>query len=481
MSGLFGVVSKKACVEDLFYGTDYLAHMGTEYGGMAVIGKGSEGNGRIIRRIRSIAQSQFKSKFHDDYPELQGNMGIGVISDKDEQPIFLNTKFGPLAICTAGLIQNYSELIQKLLKNGISFTETTDGHSNSTEIIGKLISQGKTIVDGIEKMFTLIKGSCTLLLLSRKGIYAARDRYGYVPLAIGKRKNDWAITNETNSFSNLGFKTKKHLLPGEIVLINENGMKSVARGQTRTNQICAFLWIYTGFPASDYEGISVEVVRERCGRFLAKRDNIKADMVSGIPDSGIAHALGYAMESGIPYRRPLIKYTPGYGRSYTPPSQEIRDRVAKMKLIPVKEIIKGNRIVICEDSIVRGTQLKKITGKKLWDSGAKEIHVRPACPPLMFPCRFCLSTRSINELAARRAIKAIEGRDIDDISQYLDWKTEKYERMIDWITKDLGVTSLRYQYMEDMVKAIGLPKEKLCLYCWTGKCVPKNNLAEDFS
>lgn len=479
MSGLFGIVSKKPCIEDLFYGTDYLTHMGTEFGGMAVIGDHTENNGRIIRRIRSIAESQFKSKFHDDYREMQGNMGIGVISDNDEQPIFLNTKFGPLAICTAGLIENHAELIQKLLKDGISFTETIDGHSNSTEVIGKLISQGKTIVDGIEKMFTLIKGSCTLLLLSREGIYAARDRYGYVPLSIGERNGDWAITNETNSFSNLEFEIKKYLLPGEIVLINEDGMKSVVKGQTKINQICAFLWIYTGFPASSYEGISVEVVRERCGRFLAKRDNIEADIASGVPDSGIAHAIGYAMQSKTPYRRPLIKYTPGYGRSYTPPSQEIRDKVAKMKLISIKDIIFGNRIVVCEDSIVRGTQLKNFTIKKLWDNGAKEIHVRPACPPLMYPCRFCLSTRSINELAARRAIKAIEGTDIEDVSKYIDSESEKYKQMVDWIAKDLGVTTLRYQRLSDMVEAIGLPKEKVCTYCWTGECTAKDNLTEE--
>lgn len=476
MSGVFGVVAKKQCVGDLFYGTDYLTHMGTEYGGMAVIGEHTENGGRILKKIRNISQSQFKSKFYDDYQELLGNMGVGVISDKDEQPVFLNTKFGPLALCTAGLIENHKDLINKLLKDGISFTETSDGHSNSTEIIGKLISQGKTIIDGIEEMFRLIKGSCTLLLLSRDGIYAARDRYGYVPLVVGERNGDWAVTSESNSFANLEFKIKKFLLPGEIVLINENGMKSVVSGQDKINQICTFLWIYTGFPASNYENISVEVVREKCGRFLAKRDNIEADVASGVPDSGVAHAIGYAMESKIPYRRPLVKYTPGYGRSYTPPTQEIRDRVAKMKLIAIEDIIRGNRIVVCEDSIVRGTQLKNFTVKKLWDSGAKEVHIRPACPPLMYPCKFCLSTRSTNELAARRAIRAIEGSDIKDVSQYLDCESEKYKQMVDWIAKDLGVTTLSYQRLEDMIEAVGLPEDKVCTYCWTGKYIPKDNL-----
>jgi amidophosphoribosyltransferase len=236
----------------------------------------------------------------------------------------------------------------------------------------------------------------------------------------------------------------------------------------KTNQICAFLWIYTGYPASSYEGISVELVRERCGRALAKKDDVKSDLVTGVPDSGVGHAIGYAMESGLPYRRPLVKYTPGYGRSYTPPSQEIRDLVATMKLIPIKEVICGNRIVLCEDSIVRGTQLKNYTVKKLWECGAKEVHVRPACPPLLFPCRFALSTRSIDELAARKAIRALEGKDLEDIQEYIDHRSKKYQKMVTWIEKELGVTSLRYQKIDDMVEAIGLSREKLCLYCWTG-------------
>jgi amidophosphoribosyltransferase len=313
------------------------------------------------------------------------------------------------------------------------------------------------------------------LLLNKDGIYAARDRFGYTPLIIGRRKDAWAITSETSAFPNNDFETIKYIEPGEIILINEEGMVQKKRPtQDNISQICAFLWIYTGFPASSYDGINVEIVRERCGRFLAKHDkDIDIDLVTGVPDSGIAHGLGYAMESGKPFRRPLVKYTPGYGRSYTPPSQEIRDHIAKMKLIAIKEVIEGNSIVVCEDSIVRGTQLKNFTIKKLWDCGAKQIHMRPACPPLMFPCRFNLSTRSSRELAARKAIGKLEGRNVDDVSEYINHNSEKYKKMVECIAGDLGVTTLRYQTVDDMVKAIGRPKDKLCLYCWTGEC-PKS-------
>lgn len=313
-----------------------------------------------------------------------------------------------------------------------------------------------------------------MLLLNKDGIYAARDRCGYTPLVIGRRKDAWAVTSETCAFPNNDFEIVKHLDPGEIILINNEGIAQRRPGSHDVDQICAFLWIYTGFPASSYEGINTEIVREQCGRCLAKRDkDIDVDVVSGVPDSGVAHGLGYAMESGKPFRRPLVKYTPGYGRSYTPPSQATRDLIAKMKLIPIKEVIKGNSIVVCEDSIVRGTQLKNYTIKKLWDCGAREIHVRPACPPLMFPCRFNLSTRSINELAARKAIHSLEDHDLEDVSEYVDYNSEKYKQMVEWIAGDLGVTTLRYQTVDDMVKAIGRPKNELCLYCWTGKC-PKS-------
>ena len=464
MSGVFGAIGKKNCVQTVFYGTDYHSHLGTEYGGMAVLGKDG-----FHRRIHSIQQSQFKSKFFEDCQHLDGTSGIGVISDCDEQPIYLNSRFGPFCIVTTGLIENKNELVDVLFQKGISFSEVSPGRVNVTELIAKLISLGDDLIDGIEKMFTLIEGSCSLLLLNRDGLYVARDRSGYTPLVIGTSGTAWAVASESCALPNLGFQTVKFVGPGEVVLLKESGPVSQTQGRD-TMHICAFLWIYTGFPASVYEGINVETVRERCGRSLAKRDkDIEVDMVSGVPDSGVAHAIGYAMESGKPYRRPLVKYTPGYGRSYTPPDQTTRDHIARMKLIPVREIINGQRIVVCEDSIVRGTQLKNFTLNKLWDAGAREVHVRPACPPLMFPCKYCLSTRSIDELAARRAIRALEGEDKKDISTYLDADSTQYQKMVDWIARDLNVTTLRFQRVADMVKAIGLPREKLCLHCWLGE------------
>lgn len=465
MSGIYGVVSKDSCIESLFYGTDYHSHLGTEFGGLAVM----DGE-KFQRQIHELSQSQFKSKFFEDLYALKGNKGIGVISDSNEQPIYLNSKFGPFCIVTMGLIENSERLLQELLSQGHSFAEmSTKGSVNTTELIAKLITLGDDLVDGIDKMFDMIEGSCSLLILTKDGIYAARDRYGYTPLVLGRHADTYAVTSETSAFPNSDLKILKYLAPGEVVLVTENGLATKKEGNGGM-QICTFLWIYTGFPASDYEGINTEAARERCGRALARRDkDIQVDVVAGVPDSGTSHAIGYAMESGKPFRRPLVKYTPGYGRSYTPPTQEQRDLIAKMKLIPIQEIINGNRVVICDDSIVRGTQLKNFTINKLWDAGAKEIHVRPACPPLMFPCKFCLSTRSIHELAARKAIRNVEGRDMEDVSEYVDDRSPKHKKMVDWIAHDLSVTTLRYQTVNDMVKAIGLPKEKLCLYCWTGE------------
>jgi len=464
MSGIYGVASSEDCIELLFYGTDYHSHLGTSYGGLAVLGD------NFVRQIHDISQTQFKSKFFEDYRNMKGNKGIGVISNSDEQPIYINSKFGPFCIVTNGFIENSEELAEKLLKKGISFSEVSKGTVNMTELVAKLITQGENLIEGIEKMFSEIKGSCSLLLLNKEGIYAARDRYGYTPLIIGQRNNAYAITSESSAFPNTEFEIIKYLESGEISLINETGVTQKRPGKP-VNQICAFLWIYTGFPASNYEGINTETVRERCGQRLARLDgDIDIDLIAGVPDSGIGHALGYAMESKKPLRRPLVKYTSGYGRSYVPSTQDTRDLIARMKLIPIREIIENNRIVICEDSIVRGTQLKNYTIKKLWDAGAREIHVRVACPPLMFPCRFNLSTRSINELAARKAIRSIEGYDLEDVGEYIDPHSEKYHRMVEWIAKDLEVTTLRYLTVDDIVSAIGLPEEKLCLYCWTGEC-----------
>jgi len=468
MSGIFAVVTKGNCAETLFYGTDYHSHLGTEYGGMAVLGND------FARCIHDLRQSQFKSKFHGDYKNFNGTKGIGVISASDEQPVYLNSRLGPFCIAVNGRVENRRALVADLQNKGMSFSEVGSKGVNTAELVAKLISRGKDLVDGIEKMFDVIDGSCSLLLLNRTGIYAARDRFGYSPLVVGRRNDALAVATETSAFTNNGFEIVKDLSPGEIVLVNEDGMAQRRPGGRRINQICSFLWIYTGFPASSYEGINAEVVRERCGRHLARRDkDIEVDLVCGIPDSGLAHGLGYAMESHKPFRRPLVKYTPGYGRSYTPPSQHTRDLIAKMKLIPIKEVIEGNSIVVCEDSIVRGTQLKNFTIRKLWECGAKALHVRPACPPLMFPCRFNLSTRSTDELAARKAIRSIEGHDLKDVSAYIDHNSEKYKKMVDWIARDLGVTTLRYQTIDDMVDAIGRPRDQLCLYCWTGKC-PKS-------
>jgi len=464
MSGLFGVVSDNNCISTLYYGTDYHSHLGTEYGGIAFIGK----KGMPIKKIHDIANSQFKSKFYEGSNKIKSKSGIGVISDKDPQPLSFKSKFGPFAICTSGLVKNKNALVKWLIEQGNTFSEIDRGDINTTELVALIINQGKSIIDGIQLMQDKIQGSISLLLLKKEGIYCARDKNGVSPLVIGEKKNEVAVASETCSFPNLGFNIKKFLMPGEIVFIDKKGINVKKKGH-QSNKICAFLWIYTGFPASTYEGVNVETVRENCGKFLAKRDNVKVDLVSGVPDSGIAHGIGYAMESGKPYRRVLLKYTPGYGRSYTPLTQEMRDRIALMKLVANEDTIKGNRIILCEDSIVRGTQLKNFTITKLKNAGAKEIHVRPACPPLMFPCIYNLSTRSIHELATRKAIKALEGKDIDDVSEYVDQSTEKYNKMIDWIAKELDITSLRYQLIDDMVKAIGLPKEKLCLYCWTGK------------
>ena len=463
MSGIFGVVSKGDCSQDLFYGTDYHSHLGTQFGGLAVWTK--EG---LMRKIHDLRSGQFKSKFHEDYKKLIGNKGIGVISARDEQPICVNSKHGTFAVVTNGFIDNSQALAQELYKKGLSFSEVIDSQINFSELTAKLIIQGKDIIDGFEYMFSKIEGSCSVLLLAKEGIYAARDRFGYTPLIVGQRKDEWAITSETSAFNNLGFKIVKYLEPGEIVLISEKGMQQKIKGKG-VNQICSFLWIYTGFPASSYEGVTVETVRERCGQCLAKRDTCKVDLAAGVPDSGTTHAIGYAMQAKVPFRRPLVKYTPGFDRSYTPATQEKRDFIAKMKLIPVQEVIKGNRIAICDDSIVRGTQFKNFTIQKLKEAGAKEIHLRIACPPLMFPCKFNYSTRSLSELVARRAIKDIEGKDIKDISSYLDEGSAKYKKMVEWINKDLGSTSLIYQKLDDMVKAIGVAKEKLCLYCWSGR------------
>lgn len=464
MSGVFGVVSRSNCISSLYYGVDYHSHLGTEYGGIAFIDSTTK---KPVKKIHDIANSQFKSKFYEGSDSINSKMGIGVISDKDPQPLNFESKFGLFAICTSGLVTNVRELADDLIQQGVAFGEVEQGDINTTELVAHLINQGKDIVSGIEHMQDVIHGSISLLLLTNEGIYAARDRNGVTPLVIGEKNGETAITSETCAFPNLDFKIKKYLTPGEVVFVTTKGINQEKSGD-QSNKICAFLWVYTGFPASSYEGINVEQVRENCGKFLAKRDNVDIDLVAGVPDSGIAHAIGYSMQSGKPFRRVLVKYTPGYGRSYLPLSQDLRNRIALMKLIANEEIAFGNRMILCEDSIVRGTQLKNFTINKLRNAGATEIHVRPACPPLMFPCIYNLSTRSISELAARKAIRSLEGKDLKDVSDYVDPDSPKYQKMMDWIAEDLGVDSLQYQRVDDMVEAIGLPKERLCLYCWLG-------------
>lgn len=467
MGGLFGVVTQDSCVQTLFYGTDYHSHLGTEHGGMAVYGpKG------FYNTIHGISQAQFKSRFVDDYKKMEGHSGIGAIDDESPQPLIFRSKFGVYAVVATGLITNKNELVSGLLNEGASFAEVAGGGVNNAEIVASLINRGDNIVEGIASMRGIIEGSICVLVLTAEGIYAARDKVGRFPLALGRSKDagrkSYVVATEASSFENLGYELHRFLGPGEIVLLSTDGVKLLKPEGSRKN-ICSFLWIYTGSPSSIYDGISVESTRERCGRYLARRDNVKADFVAGVPDSGVGHAVGYAMESGIPYRRPLVKYTPGYGRSYTPPTQEIRDLVATMKLVAVRDVINGNRMIICDDSIVRGTQLKNLTVKKLWDNGAKEIHIRPACPPLMFPCIYASSTRTTAELACRKAMRALEGKDIEDPSEYLDTTSSKHANMIDWIRRDLNVTSLKYMTIEDMIAAIGLPARQLCLHCWLGK------------
>ena len=467
MGGLFGVVSSGDCVKTLFYGTDYHSHLGTVQAGMAVLGKQG-----FDKTVHNISQVQFKSRFIDDYKNMEGYSGIGAIDDETPQPLIFRSRFGVYAVAAVGLISNKNELVNDLLNNGANFGERAGGDVNNAEIVSCLINRGDNIIEGIASMRGAIEGSICALVLTNEGIYAARDKFGRFPLAIGISKDpnnkSYVVATEASSFENLGYELIQFLGPGEIVLLTTDGIKLLKPAGT-TKKICSFLWIYTGYPSSVYEGISVERTRERCGIYLAKRDNIQADLVSGVPDSGVGHAIGYAMGSGIPYRRALVKYTPGYGRSYMPPTQEIRDLVATMKLCAVRDVVKGNRVIICDDSIVRGTQLKNLTIKKLWDNGASEIHVRPACPPLMYPCIYASSTRTTGELVCRKAIRALEGKDLDDPAEYLDANSEKYARMLEWIRQDLNVTSLKYMTIEDMIAAIGLPAEQLCLHCWQGK------------
>jgi len=464
MGGLFGVVSKSDCTSDLFYGTDYHSHLGTRRGGLAV--KNDDG---FIRFIHNIENTQFRSKFEEDITKMTGQSGIGVISDFDSQPLLIRSHLGTYAIVTVGIIQNAEELAEKAFsRRKIHFSEMGVGEISPTELAVSLINQAPTFREGIQNAQDAIQGSCSLLLLTDHGVYAARDRLGRTPVVIGEKEGSLAATLETCAFPNLEYETKKFLGPGEVVLLTEEGIERISSPREKM-QICGFLWVYYGYPASSYEGINVENVRNRCGAKLAQRDDVKIDLVAGIPDSGIAHGLGYAAESNIPFKRPFVKYTPTWPRSFMPQDQSVRDLVAKMKLIPVREIIEGKKLLFCEDSIVRGTQLKD-TIQRLFDCGALEVHMRPACPPLVYSCKFLNFSRSRSELdlAARKAISELGGEKAENLADYASVGTAGNKAMIEKIRQRLNLTSLKYQTLDDLVDAIGLPKDRICTYCWDG-------------
>ncbi len=465
MGGLFGVVSKDDCVTDLYFGTDYHSHLGTSRGGMAVY----TGNG-FSRYIHNIENIQFRAKFEDDLAEMTGNMGIGCISDTEAQPLTVCSHHGHYALTTVGRINNMDQLVKKAFaQNYIHFLEMSRGEINPTEMVAALIDQEDTVKDGILRAQEAIEGSCTMLVLNHDGIYASRDRLGRTPLVIGEKDGAYCISFESSALPNLGYILKRELGPGEIVRMTPEGIETISPPRNEM-KICAFMWVYYGYPASSYEGKNVEIMRYRSGEALARKDDAVIDNVAGIPDSGIAHAIGYCNESGIPYVRPFVKYTPTWSRSFLPQDQSIRNLVAKMKLIPIPDLVSGKRLLFCDDSIVRGTQMGE-TVELLYNFNAKEVHIRPACPPLLLGCQYLNFSRSRSEmdLITRRTINELEGRQTNDIAEYADSKTEKYNCMVECIRKKLKFTSLRYQELDDMVDAIGLPDCKVCTYCWNGK------------
>ncbi|MBN1553872.1 MAG: amidophosphoribosyltransferase [Phycisphaerae bacterium] len=465
MGGFFGVAGRDDCVADLFYGTDYHSHLGTKRGGLAT----RNGNG-FHRHIHNIENAQFRSKFEDNLGDFAGTTGIGVISDYEDQPLLIGSHLGNYAIVTVGKINNLDALVQKAFKiRTTHFSEMAGGEINPTELVATLINQEGTYTEGLSAVQEAIDGSCSILLLTDEGIYVARDRLGRTPITLGRKDGAWAASMETCALPNLGYALDRYLGPGEIVRMTPDGVES-CKPAGEAMQICAFLWVYYGYPASNYEDINTEVVRNRCGAALARRDDTEVDCVAGIPDSGTGHAIGYANERHLPYQRPFVKYTPTWPRSFMPQEQRVRDLVAKMKLIPVRELIDGRRMLFCEDSIVRGTQLQD-TIRRLYDAGAKEIHMRPACPPLVYGCKFLNFSRSRSELdlAARRAIVELEGKDGANLAEYADDSTEKNARMVEQIRQKLNLTTLKYQKLDDLVEAIGLDRCKLCTYCWDGK------------
>ena len=467
MGGFFGAVSKDDCVFDLFFGVDYHSHLGTRRAGMAVYDK----EAGFDKAIHNIENAPFRTKFTKESNTMHGQYGIGCISDFEAQPILVRSHHGTFAVSTVGKINNIDKLVDDIIKNNTHFFEMQNGDINQTELVAALINQKENFIDGIRYAQETVEGSISILALTPKGIYAARDMLGRTPISIGQKEDGYCASFESFAYLNLGYKNYKELGPGEVVFMDENGVKTLIQPGKKM-RICTFLWIYYGYPSASYEGISVEKMRYNCGKALAKRDNVHPDIVAGVPDSGIAHAIGYSNETGIPYSRPFIKYTPTWPRSFMPPNQTKRNLIAKMKLIPIPDLIKDKSLLLIDDSIVRGTQLRETT-EYLFESGAKEVHIRPACPPLFYGCKYLNFSRSTSDmdLITRRVITELEGREPDDalIQEYVNPDSEKYQKMIDVICKQLHFTSLRYHRLDDMISAVGIDKDKLCTYCWDGQ------------
>ena len=467
MGGFFGVASKEACNLDLFYGTDYHSHLGTRRGGMATYG--SDG---WKRAIHNIENSPFRTKFEKDVDTMKGNIGIGCISDYDPQPILIQSHLGCFGITTVGKINNADQLIRNLYENGHThFQSMTNGQINSTELVAALICKKDSFVEGIRYVQSVVEGSMTLLLLTENGIYAARDLLGRTPVVIGKKENAYCVSFESFAYINLGYTDYKELGPVEIVYVTPESVETVSPACEKM-RICSFLWVYYGYPTSSYEGVGVEEMRYNCGKLLAQRDDhsIDVDIVAGVPDSGIAHAIGYANESGIPYARPFIKYTPTWPRSFMPTTQSQRNLIARMKLIPVHSLIEDRSLLLIDDSIVRGTQLRETT-EFLYQSGAKEVHVRPACPPLLYGCKYLNFSRSKSDLdlITRRIIREWEGdNDVNVLGEYADPNSERYAAMLEEIRKRQNFTSLRYHRLDDLIKSIGIDACQVCTYCFNG-------------
>jgi amidophosphoribosyltransferase len=463
MGGFFGVASHKECASDLFYGIDYHSHLGAKRAGMATM----EGE-NFFRSIHNIENTYFRTKFSDSLPKFKGTHGIGVISDTDAQPIVVNSHLGRFAIVTVGKINNLAELEKECLSLNQQFTELSSGSTNPTELVALLITRGKDFVDGIQNVFRKVQGSCTMLILTNDGLIVARDFLGRTPAIIGKNHEGYAVAFDSHSFDNLDYQVEHYVGPGEIMKVTADGFSQLLAPNPQM-QICSFLWIYYGFPSSAYEGINIEQMRYQGGYEMGKEDDIEADFVSAIPDSGIGMALGYATGKGIPYQRGIVKYTPTWSRSFMPVNQETREHVAKMKLLPNAAILKGKRAVFCDDSIVRGTQLRDNV-RKLYEYGAKEVHIRISCPPLLYGCKFInfSASKSEMELISRRVIEELEGDSKKNLHLYMDDTTPQYANMVEKIRQHLGVDSLKFNKLSTIAKAIGLPKDRLCTYCFDG-------------